>query len=475
MQFSIVTKYTLIGVLFGCCFPLGATAFDVFLKGEPWTIAGILASQRVQPLHWVIDSAPLFLGVLAFMAGRRAQEVWYYQEFFGLSLNILGMASVDGYFKRLNPAAEKILGFSRVELMAKPFTDLVHPQDREATRTVIQRLGDGESIVVFENRCLCKGGSYKWIRWHAKSVVREQLIYTVAIEITDEKQRQESLQRQIAEMKERALILSQSLGQIVSSVAQLSETTTDTATAVAQTVTTVEQVKQTAYVASQKAQEVSASAQKATEVAQSGEHVVENARAGLSRAREQIRSIADSVLKFGEQTQAISEIITSVNELAEQSNLLAINAAIEAANAGENGKGFGIVAREVKRLAEQSKQATAQVRVLLSEIQKASTAAVLVTEQGAKAVEAGVQQSLEAGESIRTLTNAIVEASYAVTQIAVSSQQQLVGMDQVAQAMQNIRKASTQNTDGIKQVEDAVRALQGVGQFLQTGSGSSAV
>ncbi|MBM4258304.1 MAG: hypothetical protein FJ147_20710 [Deltaproteobacteria bacterium] len=186
-----------------------------------------------------------------------------------------------------------------------------------------------------------------------------------------------------------------------------------------------------------------------------------------SRARDQIRSIADSVLQLGTQTQAISDIITSVNELAEQSNLLAVNAAIEAANAGEQGKGFTIVAREVKRLAEQSKQATAQVRSLLSEIKKASTAAVLVTEQGAKTVEIGVQQSLEAGESIRALSQGIVEASYAVTQIAVSSQQQLVGIDQVSTAIVNIRTASQQNTVGIKQVEEAVRNLQHVGQSLQ--------
>lgn|GEM_PF-4086631 len=121
----------------------------------------------------------------------------------------------------------------------------------------------------------------------------------------------------------------------------------------------------------------------------------------------------------------------------------------------------------MKRLAEQSKQATSQVRALLNEIKKASTAAILVTEQGAKAVEIGVQQSLEAGDSIRALSQSIAEASYAVTQIAVSSQQQLVGIDQVSTAISSIRIASQQNTSGIKQVEEAVRNLQQVGQSLQ--------
>src|SRR5206468_6485887 len=88
----------------------------------------------------------------------------------------------------------------------------------------------------------------------------------------------------------------------------------------------------------------------------------------------QMESIADSVVKLSEQGQAIGEIIATVNDLAEQSNLLAVNASIEAAKAGEQGKGFAVVAQEVKSLAEQSKQATAQVRNLLNDIQKATSA-----------------------------------------------------------------------------------------------------
>src|SRR5690606_7732014 len=125
-----------------------------------------------------------------------------------------------------------------------------------------------------------------------------------------------------------------------------------------------------------------------------------------------------------EQGQAIGEIIAAVNDLAEQSNLLAVNAAIEAAKAGEHGRGFAVVAQEVRSLAEQSKQATAQVRTILQDIQKATTAAVLATEQGSKAVEDGVRQTTEAGEAIAALAEMIDEAAQAATQIAASSQQQ---------------------------------------------------
>jgi len=104
---------------------------------------------------------------------------------------------------------------------------------------------------------------------------------------------------------------------------------------------------------------------------------------------------------LSEQIQAIGEIITVVTDLAQQSNLLAVNAAIEASKAGEHGKGFAVVAQEIKSLADQSKQATEQVRKILGDIQKATGKSVLAAEQVSKAVEGGVKQTAESGESIR--------------------------------------------------------------------------
>jgi PAS domain S-box-containing protein len=466
-RLSTVAKYTVAGVLFGCSFPLGATILDLLVQGHALSVSAMIAVQRSQPLHWIIDTAPFFLGLLAAVAGKRAQENQYYRPFFSMSLDLLCIARFDGTFERVSPSVEKLLGYQPGEMVDQPFLNFTHPDDQAATIEATKKLAQGEDDTDFENRYRCKDGSYRWLSWRSRSVLSQQRLYAIATDVTGRKLMEESLHKQFTELTSGVQVLASSVNQIGGSMSQLLAATAETATTVAQTATTIEEVKQTAYVSSQKAQEISDNAKQAVHVAQAGEQVVEQARAGLARARDQIRSIADSVLQLGTQTQAISEIISSVNDLAEQSNLLAVNAAIEAANAGEQGKGFTVVAREVKRLAEQSKHATTQVRLLLSEIKKASTAAVLVTEQGAKAVEVGVQQSLEAGESIRALSQGIVEASYSVTQIAVSSQQQLVGIDQVSTAIANIRIASQQNTVGIKQVEEAVRNLQEVGQALQ--------
>ena len=262
-------------------------------------------------------------------------------------------------------------------------------------------------------------------------------------------------------------VLGSAASEILAATTQVAAAATETATAVSETTTTVEEVKQTSAVSSQKARYVSDSAQKTAQVSQAGKKAMDDAVEGMMRIREQMESIAGSIVRLSEQSQAIIEIIATVNDLAEQSNLLAVNAAIEAARAGEQGKGFAVVAQEVKNLAEQSKQATAQVRAILTDIQKATSTAVMATEQGSKAVATGVKRSTEAGESIRILTESIAEAAQAAAQIAASSQQQLVGMDQMALAMENIKQASTQNVAGTKQTEIAAQNLHSLGQKLK--------
>lgn len=268
------------------------------------------------------------------------------------------------------------------------------------------------------------------------------------------------------QLRESITQLSSSASEILATTAQVAAGAAETAAAVSETTATVEEVKQTAQLSSQKAKYVSESAQKAASVSLAGRKSVEDAVQGMFRIQEQMESIAESIVRLSEQSQAIGEIIATVNGLAEQSNLLAVNAAIEATKAGDQGKGFGVVAQEIKSLAEQSKQATSQVRTILGDIQKATSAAVLATEQGNKAVEAGVRQGGETGESIRLLAESINEAAQAATQIAASSQQQMAGMDQVVMAMENIKQASVQNVAGTRQAEVAAKGLHELGQRL---------
>lgn len=280
-------------------------------------------------------------------------------------------------------------------------------------------------------------------------------------------QANESLKQQTAQIQETVDVLGPSANQILSAATQLAANSTETATAVTETTTTVEQVRQTAQLTSDKTRQVSETAHVTAQTSETGRRAAEQATDGMSRIRQQMDLIAESMMRLSEQTQAVGQIISSVDDLAQQSNLLAVNAAIEAAKAGEQGKGFAVVATEVRSLAEQSKQATTQVRAILSDIQKATNAAVMATEQGGKAVDAGVKQSSEAGLAIQELANRIGETAQAATQIAASSQQQLVGMDQVSNAMVSVGTASTENVESARQLETAARHLKDLGRKLE--------
>ena len=173
-----------------------------------------------------------------------------------------------------------------------------------------------------------------------------------------------------------------------------------------ETTTTAEEVKQAATVSTQKVRRVTEITQNAVQVSQNGESLVNETINGINNIREQMEYIAETIVKLSEHNQAVGEIIASVDDLAEQSNLLSVNASIEATKAGEQGKGFLVVAHEIKSLAEQSRQATKQVRTILNEIQKATTASVLATEKGSKSVEAVVKQSGGTGDSIKEIGRA---------------------------------------------------------------------
>ena len=121
-----------------------------------------------------------------------------HERFFVLSVDMLCVAGFDGYFKRLNPAWEKTLGFSIEELLARPYIEFVHPEDREATLAEAQKLIAGRVTISFENRYLAKDRSYKWLLWNATPLPEQQLIYGIARDITARKRAESRLAMQYA-------------------------------------------------------------------------------------------------------------------------------------------------------------------------------------------------------------------------------------------------------------------------------------
>ncbi len=122
-------------------------------------------------------------------------------RFFAGSIDMLCFVDFNGYFKRLNPAWERTLGFTRAELMSQPFIEFVHPDDSERTLKQNAQVRGGGEALAFENRYLCKDGSFRWFRWNAASDSAEQLIYSVARDITASKQAEEERETLVRELQ----------------------------------------------------------------------------------------------------------------------------------------------------------------------------------------------------------------------------------------------------------------------------------
>ncbi|MBN1285767.1 MAG: hypothetical protein JXB47_10240 [Anaerolineae bacterium] len=268
-----------------------------------------------------------------------------------------------------------------------------------------------------------------------------------------------SLRVMIAQIREMATQVAEAAAEIQAATTQQSASTSEQESAVSQTMTTVDEVRTTVRQTAERAQMVAGTAQQSVDVSRAGQEAVDDTIDGMDVIRQRVESIAANILMLSERTQQIGEIIQTVNDIADQSKLLALNASIEAARAGEDGKGFGVVAMEVRQLADQSRQATARVRDILGEIQQATNTAVMVTEEGSKGTERGMTLVKHAGDAIRDLASVIEEASQAATQIAASTYQQTNGMDQLVAAMASIKQASAQAAASTRQAERSSQQL----------------
>jgi methyl-accepting chemotaxis protein len=254
--------------------------------------------------------------------------------------------------------------------------------------------------------------------------------------------------------------------QILAVTSQQASGVNEQSAAITQTSATVEEVRASADQAVDMANTVNDNAQAASRVATIGVQAVQEATRGMEEIKNQVSQIAENIVALSEQTQQIGEIITTVSDLADQSNLLALNAAIEAARAGEQGKGFAVVAQEIRLLAEQSKNATFQVRSILGDIQKATNTAVMTTEQGLKVADAGTQNIDQLGQTIHELSEAIQQAAYSSQLIGASVRQHSVGMEQIAAAMQNINRATFENLSTTNHTKAAAENLNKLSRRL---------
>lgn len=277
----------------------------------------------------------------------------------------------------------------------------------------------------------------------------------------------ENLREMTLQNAQSAKELGVSTSEIVASTQQQSASTQEQVAAMQQTTATMEEVRQSGAQIASRARQVAADAEKTVNMTDQGLKSVQQTVSTMQQIGHQVNEVAENIVDLSEKNRAVGDIIALVTEIAEQSNLLALNAAIEAAAAGEQGRSFTVVANEMKHLANQAKDATNQVRRILEDIQKGIGKAVMLTEEAVKKVDSGRQQTDISENTIRGMAESTQQSIQAFQQIMAATNQQQLGLEQIFQALQDIRQSSEQTAASTIQLNKASGNLNAMSQQLQ--------
>jgi methyl-accepting chemotaxis protein len=264
----------------------------------------------------------------------------------------------------------------------------------------------------------------------------------------------------VAQLVDASSSLSHASANLFDSSSRQAGNTSKQAASVQEMGATVAELRETFTQATTKAESVIDLARRSEESSSGGADAVKESIDGMVHIRDQVAQIANTISGLVQRTDQIDAIIDVVSDLAEQSNVLALNAGIEAARAGEHGRGFAVVAREVRSLAERSKESTSQVRTILQDIKLAGRETVRAIEEGSRRAESGTAVAHAAGDAIKRLGDAIALSSAAAMQIASSTRQQSVGVEQIWQATKELGRIASETASGIQQLEGAAANMK---------------
>ncbi len=250
-----------------------------------------------------------------------------------------------------------------------------------------------------------------------------------------------------------------SSAQIAATIEQQERSANQQAASVNETTTTMDELGASSQQVTEQTESAADSANRALHRAEGGTKAVDRSIEGMGRLREKVTAISQQIVHLSEQTNQIGNISTLVSDLANQTNMLALNAAVEAVRAGEHGRGFSVVAQEIRKLADESKRSAQKISTLVFDIQDAINSTVMATDEGNRTVEEGVKISHETSEAFTGVKEAINDVVANNQQISLTIRQQVTAIQQVVDAMNLLNSAAQETANGITQTKQGTQQL----------------
>lgn len=268
-----------------------------------------------------------------------------------------------------------------------------------------------------------------------------------------------SLNRILAEISDMVNRTASISEQISSSTEQMAAGAQEQSVQATEVATSVDEMTRTILDTSKNASKAAEASKKAGEVAQDGGNVVEKTIVGMNRIADFVEKASEKIQALGKSSEQIGEIIQVIDDIANQTNLLALNAAIEAARAGEQGRGFAVVADEVRKLAERTTKATKEISDMIKQIQGVTDNVVQSMHEGSSEVDNGKNLANKAGDSLKQIILTSGEVQDVVAQVASASEEQSSTSEIISRNVESISKVTNENAAGIQQIAGSADEL----------------
>ncbi|WP_168206054.1 methyl-accepting chemotaxis protein [Geobacter sp. FeAm09] len=248
----------------------------------------------------------------------------------------------------------------------------------------------------------------------------------------------------------------------------IAETTGKVASESESVATAGEQMAGTSHEISRNCHAAADNSQASSSIATTGVDVVQQTITVMGRVAEQVRALSATVETLGQRSDQIGAIIVTIEDIADQTNLLALNAAIEAARAGEQGRGFAVVADEVRALAERTTKATREIGEMIKVIQTETSGAVRAMEEGVREVEGGTAVAARSEHALHEILEQVNSVSLQISQIATAAEEQTATTEQISNNIQHITLLVQDTAKGSHECADSASRLAGLADGLQT-------